>query len=354
MFDKILNQDFINIFGNRNINWHKINNKRILIAGANGFIAGYLIKLLIFLNLNKKFKIKIFLITRNKKKVRKKFINSKTKKFFTILDTDLNLNFNISKKVDYIFHMASNASPKNYKKSPIETLEPNVIGTSKLLSYAAKNKIKSFIFFSSGEVYGNSKNAILKEEKLFDFNPLSLRAAYVEGKKIAETICYSYFKQKKVPIKILRVFHTYGPMMNLNDGRVMMDFIKNAVNEKEIIIKSKGNQKRTFCYISDLIEGILIVLLKGKNGEAYNLANKKEYYSINKLAKVISKFTKKNKVVFKVRSKKDTYLISPFDKVFPSTDKIKKLGFYPKVNIKDGFKRTIEYYKNLQKTNFEK
>ena len=130
-----------------------------------------------------------------------------------------------------------------------------------------------------------------KEKKELEFQtpPRPL----IEGKKIAETICYSYFKQKKVPIKILRVFHTYGPMMNLNDGRVMMDFIKNAINEKEIIIKSKGNQKRTFCYISDLIEGILIVLLKGKNGEAYNLANKKEYYSINKLAKVISKFTKK-------------------------------------------------------------
>ena len=139
-----------------------------------------------------------------------------------------------------------------------------MLGTNNLLSYAAKFNIKSFIFFSSGEVYGNSKNSILKEEKFFDFNPLDLRAAYVEGKKVAETLCYSYFKQKKVPIKILRVFHTYGPMMNLNDGRVMMDFIKDAINERKIVIKSKGNHKRTFCYISDLIEGVLIVLLKGK------------------------------------------------------------------------------------------
>lgn len=347
MFEEIIQRDLTNIFSNKNINWRKINNKKILITGANGFIASYLIKLLIFLNINKKYNIKIFLITRNKKKVRKKFINNKSKNFVTILNTDLNKKFKISKKVDYIFHAASNASPQSYKKFPIETLEPNVLGTSNLLSYAAKFKIKSFILFSSGEVYGNSKNSILKEEKLYDFNPLDLRAAYVEGKKIAETLCYSYFKQKKVPVKILRIFHTYGPMMNLNDGRVMMDFIKDAINENDIVIKSNGNQKRTFCYISDLVEGILIVLLKGKNGHAYNLANKKEYYSISKLAKIISNFTKKKNFIFKARTKKDTYLISPFNKVNPSIDKIKKLGFNPKVDVKSGFRRTINYYKNL-------
>ena len=348
MFEKIIYQDLVNIFSNKNINWGKLYCKKFLITGANGFIAGYLIKLLIFLNIDKKFKIKIFLTTRNKEKVKKKFINNKTKKFITILDTNLNKKLKISKKVDYILHAASNASPKNYKKFPLETLEPNVLGTYNLLSYAAKFKIESFIFFSSGEVYGNSKNAVLKEEKLFDFDPLSLRAAYVEGKKIAETLCYSYFKQKKVPVKILRIFHTYGPMMNLNDGRVMMDFIKNAVDEQDIIIKSKGNQKRTFCYISDFIVGLLIVLLKGKNGEAYNLANNKEYYSISKFANLLSKFTKNKNVIFKSRSIKDNYLISPFNKVYPSINKIKKLGFEPKIDIKNGCKKTIDYYKNLK------
>ena len=348
MFKEIIHQDLKNIFNNKNINWKKINHKIFLITGANGFIASYLINFLIFLNINKNFKIKIFLITRSKKSIKKKFINKKTKKFITILNTDLNKKFKISQRVDYIFHAASNASPKNYKKFPLQTLEPNVLGTYNLLSYAAKFKIKSFIFFSSGEIYGNSKNAVLKEEKIFDFNPLSLRAAYVEGKKIGETLCYSYFKQKKIPIKILRIFHTYGPMMNLNDGRVMMDFVKNAVNEEDIIIKSKGNQKRTFCYISDLIVGLFIVLLKGKNGDAYNLGNNKEFYSISKLANVINKFTKKKNVIFKFRSKKDNYLVSPFDRVYPSIEKIKKLGFKPNINIKDGFKRTIDYYKNFK------
>jgi len=348
MFEEIIYQDLQNIYNKKSINWNKINHKIFLITGANGFIASYLINFLIFLNIHKNFKIKIFLISRNKKSIKKKFINKKTKKFIIILNTDLNKKFKISQRVDYLFHTASNASPKNYKKFPLDTLEPNVLGTYNLLSYAAKFKIKSFIFFSSGEIYGNSKNAVLKEEKLFDFNPLSLRASYIEGKKIGETLSYSYFKQKKVPIKILRIFHTYGPMMNLNDGRVMMDFVKNALNEEDITIKGKGNQKRTFCYISDLIEGLFIVLIKGKNGEAYNIANNKEFYKIRKLASVISKFTKKKSVIFKLRSKKDNYLVSPFDRVYPSIEKIKKLGFRPNININEGFKRTLDYYKNFK------
>tara|TARA_B100001093_G_scaffold103004_1_gene95182 strand:- start:4028 stop:5080 length:1053 start_codon:yes stop_codon:yes gene_type:complete len=348
MFTKILYQDLDNVFNNKIINWKKIHKKKILITGANGFIASYLISFLIFLNIKKKFNIKIFLITRNSKEIKKKFINNKTRNFVKILNINLNENLDISQKVDYIFHLASNSSPKNYKKFPLNTLEPNVLGTFNLLSYASKIKIKSFIFFSSGEVYGNSKNNILKEEKLFDFNPLTLRASYVEGKKIAETICYSFFKQKKIPIKILRIFHTYGPFMNLNDGRVMMDFVKNAVNEKNIVIKSEGNQKRSFCYISDLIQGLFIVLLKGKNGEAYNLANNNEYYSIKRLAYVISKLTKHKKIIYKTRPKKDNYLISPFNRVYPSIEKIKKLGFKPSIGIKEGFKKTIDFYKNLK------
>ena len=349
MFEKIIHQDLENIYKNKIINWKQLNFKKYLITGSNGFLVSYLIYLLIYLNVNKGYKIKIFLMTRNKSKVKKKFINIKTKKFITILDDQIDKKIKFSQKVDYIFHAASNASPKNYSKFPIDTLLPNSVGTYNLLEYANRKKIKSFILFSSGEVYGNTKNKILKEEVIFDFNHLSLKASYLEGKKIAETTCYSFFKQRKIPIKILRVFHTYGPMMNLNDGRVMMDFTKNIIQNKDISVKGYGNQKRTFCYISDFIVGLIIVLLKGKNGEAYNIGNNKEFYSIKKLAKALIKFTNKKKIVFRKRNKKDNYLVSSFNSVYPSIDKIKKLGFRPYINIHKGFKNTIDFYKDLKK-----
>ena len=349
MFEKIIYDDIKKIHNNKLINWKKFFNKKVLITGANGFIVNYIINLLIFLNLEHNFKIKIILTSRNKEKTKKKFINNKTKKFIKILNYDFEEKFNLTEKVDHIIHAASNASPRYYKNFPIETILPNAIGTYNLLLYAKKVKVKSFIFFSSGEVYGNSKNNILKENELFSFNTLNLRSSYVESKKMGETLCFSFFKQKKVPIKILRIFHTYGPTMNLDDGRVMMDFVKNAKQNKKIVVKGDGDQKRCFCYISDLIEGIFIVLLKGKNGEAYNLSNNNEFYSIEKLAEIVSKLINKKEFTFAKRNKKDAYLASPFSKVYPSIKKIHKLGFKPKVNVEKGFKRTIDYYKNLKK-----
>ncbi len=348
MFEQIIYEDIKKIYENKVIVWKKLANKKILITGANGFIVNYIINLLIFLNLEKDFKIKIFLTSRNKEKTKKKFINRKTAKFIKILSHDLKEKLKLTEKVDYIIHAASNASPKYYKNFPIETILPNVIGTYNLLLYASRVKVKSFIFFSSGEVYGNSKNNTLKEDELFSFNTLDLRSSYVESKKMGETLCYSFYRQKKVPIKILRIFHTYGPSMNLEDGRVMMDFVKNAKQNKKIMVKGDGRQKRCFCYISDLIEGIFIGLLKGKNGEAYNLSNNREFYSIERLAQTVSKLINKKEIKFVKRDKQDAYLASPFSKVYPSIKKILKLGFKPKVTIEKGFKRTIDYYKSLK------
>jgi nucleoside-diphosphate-sugar epimerase len=345
MLDKILLDDFEEIFNNKKIKWKVLKNKTILITGANGFIASYIIYFLIFLNQKYNFKIKIILIGRNKKKLNKKFINKNTKKKFILIEQDVCRNISIKEKIDFIMHLASIASPKIFFKKPIETILPNVIGTNELLKLSIKKKVKSFLFFSSGEIYGNH-NKILKENTINNLNHLTERASYSESKRMGEVLCYSYFKQKKIPVKIIRLFHTYGPCMNLNDGRVMMDFVNNIVNQKNILIKGTGNQKRSFCYISDAVIGIFLLLINGQNGEAYNLGNPKELLSIKKLANLLSKYN--NKISVKINPKLNSHKKkAPYQTVVPEIKKISRLGFSPKINVKKGFKKTINYFKSI-------
>ena len=344
MLNKILLDDFEKILNIKKIKWKELKNKAILIAGANGFIATYIIHFLIFLNQKYFFEIKLILIARDKKKLNKKFINITTTKFITLIEQDISKNISIKEKIDFILHLASNASPKLFCKKPIDTILPNVIGTNKLLKLSISKKIKSFLFFSSGEIYGNH-NKMLKENTLNNLNHLTERASYSESKRMGEVLCYSYFKQKKIPIKIIRLFHTYGPCMNLKDGRVMMDFVNNIIHHKTILIKGKGDQKRSFCYISDVVVGIFLVLINGQNGEVYNLGNPKEFLSIKMLAKKLAKFN--NQIKFKINSKfNNQNKNAPIRTVLPSIKKISKLGFAPTVNIKKGFEKTISYFKS--------
>ena len=345
---KILIEDFKSIHNISQIKWGKFKNNTFLITGANGFIATYLINFLIDLNTRHLLRIKIILTAKDEKKLKKNFINKETKKFITLIKQDVNEDFLINKKIDHIVHLASNASPSLYYKQPIETILPNIIGTNNLLKLASKKKIKSFIFFSSGEIYGKY-NGPLTEDIIHKNNHLDLRSVYGESKKMGETLCYSYFKEKKIPIKIIRLFHTYGPYMNLKDGRVMMSFVNDIINKKPISIKSDGKQKRSFCYISDVIKGFFIVLTKGQNGEAYNIGNPKETISIKKLGNFLSKINNISSVKF-TNKLNNSNINNNSQSVRPSIKKISKLGFNPNVNIHNGFIRTIQHFTFIKKS----
>ena len=338
--EKKLNNDFKEITQQNKINFKRLKNKTFLITGANGFIASYIIFFLIYLNNMHLLNIKLILIGKNKKKISKKFINPISKKFIKIIEQNISdkVKLNGKIKIDYIFHLASNASAKHFIKKPIETSLPNVCGTNNLLKFFSLKKIKCFIFFSSGEIYGNY-NGILKEDSINNLDHLNNRSSYAISKKMGESLCYSYFKQKKVPTKIIRLFHSYGPCMNLNDERVMMDFVKIIKENKVIKLKGDGSEQRSFCYISDVLIGIFIILFNGKNGEAYNLANPNETLSIKNFAYKLLKFNKKSKLVI---GKKN--LSNKNKKVKPSIKKISKIGFKPIISVEEGLKRTLNYY----------
>jgi len=344
----IIKEDLKSIITEK-LSWDKFKNKVILITGGNGFLASYIIKSLLSANIYYKLNLKIICLVRNKTSKLNRLKSIKNSKSLTIfyhnLDRPLPKDLPNS---DFIIHSASQASPKYYHTDPVGTLLPNSIGTFYLLEYAVKCKSEKFLFFSSGEVYGVplDKNKKIKEDNYGYLDSTNLRSCYAESKRIGETMCVAYSKQFNLNVNIVRPFHTYGPGLNLDDGRVFADFVADVVSKRKIIVKGNGLEKRCFCYLSDATVGFLRILLNGADREAYNLGNPSCEISIKNLAKLISNlFPHRNiKIKFERPSIKKNYLKSPVVKVLPSIEKIKKLGWFPKTSLKEGFIKTINSF----------
>lgn len=345
----IIKEDLRTIF-NSDIDWSKFFNKTILISGANGFLPAYLVETLLYLNfVNPSSNVKVVALVRSidNAKIRFKAYSENPNLIFIVQDVSNPIQ--LSTKIDFIIHAASQASPKYYGIDPVGTLSANVLGTFNLLKLARENKVESFLFFSSGEVYGElDASQIPIDENTFGYvNPTNVRSCYAESKRMGENICVSYHHQFDVPIKIVRPFHTYGPGMKLDDGRVYADFVSDILKNQNICMHSDGAAVRAFCYLSDATIAFIKVLLEGKNGEAYNVGNPEEEYSVLKLANTLVDLYPKKKlqVIKKVTNNSNNYLKSPLKSNSPNITKIRQLNWRPLIAVQEGFKRTIESYK---------
>lgn len=348
MRNTIIEQDLQNIISRIN-NIASLEGKTILITGANGFLPAYIIETLLYLN-EKKFnkQTRILALVRNIDKAKKRFQHYENRSDLIWINQDVSDPIITDYNIDYIIHAASQASPKYYGIDPVGTLKANVLGTYNLLELARKQNIISFLYFSSGEVYGQLKEEQIptREDDYGYVDPMNVRSCYGESKRMGETMCVSYWHQYKIPAKIVRPFHTYGPGMELDDGRVFADFVSDIVNNRNIVMHSDGSAIRPFCYLSDATVGFFTILLNGENGSAYNIGNEHAEISIFELAKtLVNLFPEKNLEVVRVEVKNDkTYIKSPIVRNCPDTSKIKKLGWNSQVSITDGFKRTILSY----------
>ncbi|MBB3187210.1 NAD-dependent epimerase/dehydratase family protein [Microbacter margulisiae] len=331
-----------------NLDWTKLSNKNILISGANGMLPSYWIEVFLFLIKQKIiFNTHIFAIVRNEEKANIRFEDYLKESFFSLIVQDICDPINITNKIDIIIHAASQASPKYYGIDPVGTINPNVIGTTNLLKLAKEQQTEMFIFFSSAEVYGNKNTSNAIDETDFGYlDPMNVRSCYAESKRLGETICVSWYKQFNVPVKIIRPFHTYGPGMSPNDGRVFADFVFNILNNQDIIMKSDGCAQRAYCYIKDAVLGYFYVLLNGSIGEAYNVGNPSEEYSVKDLAKILIDLFPEKSLSLKMDKQFTSpgYIPSNINRILPNINKIKNIGWAPKVDIKTGFYRTIVSY----------
>ena len=331
---------------NSKINWLKFKNKKILITGGYGFIFGYLAKILINVSELYQLNLKIYILGRDKKKFRIKFMNYLDYKNLFFYKSDLSDVQSLDLNFDFIIHSASYANPSSYYDKFEDIFSINALGTKNILeNIGNKNKLK-FLFISSGEVYGDLKKKIINENDYGIFDHTNLRSIYSLSKKFGELFSFYYADKFNLKINIARVHHTYGPTMDLNDGRVHSDFVKNIINSQKIIIKSNGDAQRCFCYITDTCDALIKILLEGKNKEIYNVANPNEFYSINDLAKNISSFFYKKNYFARKKTQSEKYLSSSITcNARPSIDKIRNnLKWEPKINLQEGFERTINYF----------
>lgn len=328
--------------------WSELAGKVVLVTGASGFLPAYMVELLLWQNrhANASAPTKIIGVVRNADKAYARFSSYRYNSDLQLIVQDVCSPLDIDGPVDYIIHAASQASPKFYGTDPVGTLSANVIGTHNLLGLALEKKVKRFLFFSSGEVYGTVPNAKAGEQDYGYLDPLDIRSCYGESKRMGENMVVSWGHQFSVPVVIVRPFHTYGPGMQLNDGRVFADFVADIIAGRDIVMKSDGMAVRAFCYLADAIAGFFTVLFKGGCGQAYNVGNDRTESSIIDLAELlVSLFPERNiKVQRQNLELFDPYLQSPHSKICPDITRIRSLGWDPETGLIDGFIKTIRSF----------
>lgn len=328
------------------LDWHQFDGKTLLVTGATGMLATYISYFLLYLKEQRSIDLKLLALCRTKAKAEKTFREFLDKPYFELLPQDVCEPVRYVGDIDYIFHLAGNASPHFINTDPVGIVKSNMLGTFNILELAKEKKTSKVIFASTREVYGkNEEEESLTETSFGTIDPMENRSCYPESKRAAETIFRSYFLQYGTNFNVLRIAHSYGPGMNLHgDGRVMADLMGNVVDGKDIELKSTGEALRAFCYITDSVTGIFYVTLKGEPGEAYNLANETEEIPIRDLAQMLISMRKDRnlRVVFNIPETNTGYC--NYKRVGLSTSKLEELGWQPEVNLKEGCERTIKSF----------
>lgn len=346
--NKIISEDIKDI--DRFIDPKPFLNKNIVITGGSGFLPAYIVEYFLFLNQKYSTQnIEVIILVRNLSKAKVRFEKYLGNSSLKIYKHDVTEYFNYNGQIDIIIHAASQASPKFFGLDPVGTLTANTIGTYNLLKLGVEKKIESFLFFSSSEIYGSSSefsriNILETNYEMID--PNNVRSCYSLSKKMGENICTSFSEQFGLNVKIVRPFHTYGPGMSLDDGRVFADFVKNVVYKENIIIKSDGKAIRSYCYIKDATISFLKVLTDGENNSPYNVGNPNETYSVSELAKLIIDVAKIPglECLINEKNSKASYLKSPVNRLVPNISKLITLGYVPITKASEGFERTILSY----------
>lgn len=318
--------------------------KTILLSGATGMIGKCIIDLIMQYNHTHMDgdPIRLIALSRNGQSAKVRLAEYWNEESFDYIACDVNQEIPECGQADYIIHAASNTHPLQYSQDSIGTITANVIGTKNLLDYAVGHKTKRFCFVSSVEVYGENRGDVdrFREDYLGYLNCNTLRAGYPESKRVGETLCNAYGQTYQLEFVIPRPSRVYGPTMLSSDSKAIAQFIKKAAAGEDIILKSAGTQLYSYTYALDAAMGILVVLLKGKSGEAYNISDPESEVTLRQITEWLAE-DNGVKVTFEIPDVTEQAGYSTATKALLDTEKITELGWKPQTHMREGLAQTV-------------
>lgn len=330
---------------NSPLSWEKLRDKTVLVTGATGFIGAYFVRALLEKSEKSNLNIKVVAYVLEIEEAKKMFNKYLQNGSMSLLVGDICNPLSTDQKADYIIHCASNAAPSEYALYPVETMKINFYGTLNMLEYAKHVGASGFLYLSTIEIYGKIMGETVIDENTYGvINSVHTRSCYPLSKKACETLCVSYAEEYGVAVKIGRLSYIFGPGMRRDDSKIVSVFPECVANNRDIIMKSSGEQQRTYTYISDAITGLLTVLLDGKNGEVYNIGADICKTSIAEIANtLVALYPQKNlKVVFNPPTELEKRAFSQIGNAVMDTSKIKELGWSPQIDLKTGLKNVVQ------------
>lgn len=331
-----------------NLEWEKLAGKSLLLTGATGLIGTMIVDVLMKKNRDENLNVTIYATGRNENIAAQRFSDYWDDKNFHFVKMNVNEPIAQNFSVNFIIHAASNNQNFLFSTDPVNTIMANILGTYNLMEFGVKNNIERFLFVSSGDSYGKPLNPDDDFDEKYcgyiDCN--TLRAGYLEGKRAGESLCNAYIEQHGIDAVIARPCRIYGGTMRLDDTKAMSEFIMNGVRGENIVLKSEGLPKFSYIYVADCVTGIFYTFLKGKCGEAYNIADSSEILTLREIAEYISELCG-TKVIFELPSEVQAKGFSNAARAVLINEKLRGLGWTPKDDTKSGVKKTLDIVKTL-------
>lgn len=343
--DVFLEKDIEWIASSEMVPWNEFSQKTILVTGATGLIGSLIVNALACRNRLFCQNIKILALVRDRAKAERVFADIWDSLDFEIVCGDVTAPLTVDASVDYIIHTASATSSSFFVTKPVETISIAIDGTKNILEFARQHHVQGFLYLSSLEVYGvpSEGHVQMNENEAGYIDSMKVRSCYSEGKRMVECLCASYASEYGVPVKVARLAQTFGAGVAYNDGRVFAQFARSAIEGADIVLKTKGETLRNYCYTADAVTALLLILANGKTGEAYNVANKETAISIADMAKLVcEKFSQgRSHVVFDIAEDATKLGYNPVVRICLDTAKLESLGWSASVGIEKMFERTI-------------